>query len=364
MIRAAPTAADLFHVPRATYLDFPGSPLDPGCSYEQWADQIIEAASRRPRMRTSSAQRGKPGKLALQYWLYYVFNDWNNKHESDWEMIQLMFDASHGVGGAEAGADRGGVLAARGGGEGRVGHAKLQKQACAPIVFPGRGSHANYFEQASGSATARRRGSGATTRPPRRTRCRRRSCSCPTRGPRRRTMPFRLARLRRSLGPGGERSEHRPDRAEHEAQWTEPVSWSEDEWRDSSTEVPSGSTLGPARPASSAARSRRGSGSTSVPADAVVRARRTVAVTLLGIWLSRRTAWSPARALPDRRVRCGGQIYRAALQLYRRYRLLFLGIGLIFIPLAVVAALQQALPDTHGRRHVPPRARPTRSSRA
>jgi hypothetical protein len=35
-----------------------------------------------------------PGKLALQYWFYYVFNDWNNTHEGDWEMIQLDFDAA------------------------------------------------------------------------------------------------------------------------------------------------------------------------------------------------------------------------------------------------------------------------------
>ena len=32
--------------------------------------------------------------LALQYWLYHPFNDVNNKHESDWEMIQLDFAAS------------------------------------------------------------------------------------------------------------------------------------------------------------------------------------------------------------------------------------------------------------------------------
>ena len=30
---------------------------------------------------------------ALQYWLYYVYNDYNDKHESDWEEIQLHFDA-------------------------------------------------------------------------------------------------------------------------------------------------------------------------------------------------------------------------------------------------------------------------------
>ena len=34
-----------------------------------------------------------PGKLALQYWFFYAFNDFNNTHEGDWEMIQLIFDA-------------------------------------------------------------------------------------------------------------------------------------------------------------------------------------------------------------------------------------------------------------------------------
>ena len=32
--------------------------------------------------------------LVLQYWLYFVYNDFNNTHESDWEMIQLSFDAA------------------------------------------------------------------------------------------------------------------------------------------------------------------------------------------------------------------------------------------------------------------------------
>ena len=36
----------------------------------------------------------RPGRLALQYWLFYAFNDWNNLHEGDWEMIQLDFDAA------------------------------------------------------------------------------------------------------------------------------------------------------------------------------------------------------------------------------------------------------------------------------
>src|SRR6476661_4863264 len=37
---------------------------------------------------------GYPGQIALQYWMFYVYNDWNNLHEGDWEMIQINFPAS------------------------------------------------------------------------------------------------------------------------------------------------------------------------------------------------------------------------------------------------------------------------------
>ena len=41
---------------------------------------------------------GYPGKVALQYWFFYPFNDFNNTHEGDWEMIQLVFDAKDAAG--------------------------------------------------------------------------------------------------------------------------------------------------------------------------------------------------------------------------------------------------------------------------
>src|SRR4029078_11250763 len=96
-IRSAPTAADLYGRDDQTYLNFPGSPLDHGCRYEQWADQVF-AGNPTTAYAHVSTERGEPGKLALQYWLYYPFNDWNNKHESGWEVIQLMFGASTAAG--------------------------------------------------------------------------------------------------------------------------------------------------------------------------------------------------------------------------------------------------------------------------
>ena len=74
------------------HLDFPGDALDPGCNYEHWARRITEGDE--PTVYAHVAtDPAHPGKLALQYWLFYAFNDWNNLHEGDWEMIQLVFDA-------------------------------------------------------------------------------------------------------------------------------------------------------------------------------------------------------------------------------------------------------------------------------
>ncbi|MFO0793528.1 MAG: hypothetical protein U0586_05635 [Candidatus Brocadiaceae bacterium] len=31
-------------------------------------------------------------KIALQYWFFYLYNDWDNSHDGDWEMIQIVLD--------------------------------------------------------------------------------------------------------------------------------------------------------------------------------------------------------------------------------------------------------------------------------
>ena len=75
------------------HIDFPGDPLDAGCDYERWARRLTDGSS--PTVYAHVAtDAGYPGKLALQYWFFYPFNDFNNTHEGDWEMTQLVFDAS------------------------------------------------------------------------------------------------------------------------------------------------------------------------------------------------------------------------------------------------------------------------------
>ena len=81
LVKIGPEAEDL--VQRFEYhLDYPGNALEPGCDYERWSRRI--AAGSKPTVYAHVAtQDDYPGKLALQYWFFYAFNDFNNTHEGD-----------------------------------------------------------------------------------------------------------------------------------------------------------------------------------------------------------------------------------------------------------------------------------------
>jgi hypothetical protein len=93
VVKRGPTAEDLAGAPAGDYIDLQGKPLSPGCFYEQQFKRWFGA--RKPtvyaHVATDSEHRGK---LAVQYWFFYTFNDFTNKHEGDWEMAQVDFDAA------------------------------------------------------------------------------------------------------------------------------------------------------------------------------------------------------------------------------------------------------------------------------
>lgn len=84
-------------------------------------------------------------RLALQYWFFYYFNDWNNTHEGDWEMIQLRFD----TGSAEAALAQAPIAVAyaqHAGGEAAAWTDKdVAKEGDRPVVHVAAGSHASYL---------------------------------------------------------------------------------------------------------------------------------------------------------------------------------------------------------------------------
>ncbi len=90
------------------------------------------------------ARRDRQGRLWLQYWLFYYYNDFQllgplasgGKHEGDWELVQIRLNASeqpeqvvfsqHKTAQSKAWAD-------------------VKRSGNRPLVYVARGSHANYF---------------------------------------------------------------------------------------------------------------------------------------------------------------------------------------------------------------------------
>ena len=71
LISIAPTATQVGKGLYGYHLDFPGNALTPGCTYEQWA-RTISAGTKPTVYAHVVTQAGRPGKLALQYWLFYA----------------------------------------------------------------------------------------------------------------------------------------------------------------------------------------------------------------------------------------------------------------------------------------------------
>jgi hypothetical protein len=76
-------------------------------------------------------------EIALQYWYLYIYNDFRNNHEADWEMATIVLDRS-GV------PDRMGLSSHHTGM--RRDWPRVFKIRERPVIYVARGSHANYFE--------------------------------------------------------------------------------------------------------------------------------------------------------------------------------------------------------------------------
>jgi hypothetical protein len=198
VVKRAPTAADLFGRGEGYYLDLPGDPLDPGCTYEthyrRWS------AGRKPSVYAHLARDPRhPHKLALQYWLYYMFNDFTDKHESDWEMLQVDFAAAN-VKAALRGRPYEVDVAQHAGGERSAWRdPKLQRRGTHPLINVATGSHASV-----GPSTWADRFRGVRLRrhPGRHGDCRAAGRAA-GQGALLAVLPRRLARLPRPLGSAG-----------------------------------------------------------------------------------------------------------------------------------------------------------------
>src|SRR5829696_3955004 len=135
--------ADLFALPDDFATDFPGKPRTPGCDYETHFKALM--GNRQPVIYASIGTEDGQLGVALQYWFFYYFNDFNNLHEGDWEMIQLRFEADS-VEEALGEEPIQIAFAQHNGGETADWDApKLEHEGVRPVVYASSGSHASYF---------------------------------------------------------------------------------------------------------------------------------------------------------------------------------------------------------------------------
>ena len=258
-------------------------------------------------------------------------------------MIQLLFDAEDAAEALDVEPTRIGYSQHEGAEQAEWGEDKLELvDGTHPVVHPAAGSHANFFEEGLFLGSSAEQGVGCD------------DTSGPTVDLRptvitipgdpddaQETYPWidyqgRWGELQPAFFNG-------PTGPNLKTQWTEPVTWSEG-WRDQSYAVPAGGALG--------------TGATDFFCDAIAGGSKALqrglenpplilgvlALLILGvILLLTRATWRPSAPLRLARRRAWGQILLTSLRMYRRRPGLFLGIGLVMLPISIVVAVLQAI---------------------
>jgi hypothetical protein len=341
LVKIGPIAKDL-SARYEYHLDFPGNALDPGCDYEQWSRRITKG--KEPAVYAHVAtDPGHSGKLALQYWFFYAFNEFNNLHEGDWEMIQLVFDAGDAGQALDGRPVEVGYSSHEGAERADWGDDKLALvDGTHPVVYPAEGSHANKYTEALYLGSSADAGVGCDD----------------TRGdhvelrPAVNVIPSDPAAAAREFpwitfeGRWGELQKaffNGPTGPNVKEQWTEPIAWSEG-WRDRGYAVPTGGILGTSATdffCSAVATGSRGLvGLLRSPGLTLLVLSVLLALLIFGV---SRTTWRPTAPYRVARRRTWGQTLSTAARMYVERARLFLGIGVLLIPLGVVISIIQAL---------------------
>ena len=229
----APTAADLAGGPEDRWIDLPGNTLDPGCDYEQWFDSLRATPAIYGRVTSQD------GHLVTQYWFFYVYNQWNDVHEGDWEMAQLDFGPVSIEQAMTDGPQTYAYAQHEGSEYATVGDndAKVVRDGDHPVVFVAEGSHASFFSSSRWFGKSGATGFGCDD----------------TRAPIDRISPTVIAlpgddvpttgefAWLSYLGHWGEKApsfDNGPTGPVTKTQWSSPVTWVDDEGRDSAAALP------------------------------------------------------------------------------------------------------------------------------
>lgn len=332
-----PVASDLYGLGDAFYLDLPGDALQPGCTYER--DYRRYVGDSRPVVYAHIArQADEPGLLAVQYWLFWYFNDWNDRHEGDWEFVQVLLPTGSVTEALTIDPIGVGYAQHSGGERADWDSDELEREGDRPVVYSSDRSHASYLGSALFLGRNGAEGFGCDN----------------TDGPSVRVdpevvlLPDTVDRADDEFawlafdGRWGERQaapNDGPTGPYAKPRWTAPVDWHEG-LRTSSFVIPGGDS--PSRQVIGAFCSIVEWGSLqffefqSSPTQIIV---SLVLLALLIRWIVHRTSWRQVEPVPLIARRRAGEVVRASLELYRHRPLLFGSFGLIGAPLIALAAL-------------------------
>ena len=258
-------------------------------------------------------------------------------------MIQLVFPAGSAEEALEEEPLEVGYSQHEGAERAEWGDEKLEVvEGTHPVVYPAAGSHANFFSDGLflGSSAETGVGCDDTTGP--HGELRPSAATIPS-DPEAASSAFPWIAFEGRWGERQQAFYNGPTGPNLKTQWTEPITWAED-WRDRSYAVPAGGSFGTDATDFFCGAVEAGSNFVLRAVDNGARLGLVLAlVAALVVFLLTRTSWRPSTPLRVGRRRSWGQTFTASWRLYIVRPRLFLGIGLVVIPISLVITGLQAL---------------------
>jgi hypothetical protein len=134
LLQPHPTLFSLPTTPGRAYLDVVGAAPNADATVYPQIEARLQARRPRPTIYWHIARRPATGRIAVEYWLLYLYNDFYDRHEADWENVTVILQGQQPLGVSYSSH------------QGRRWSTWTNQTTSGthPIVYVARGSHANY----------------------------------------------------------------------------------------------------------------------------------------------------------------------------------------------------------------------------
>jgi hypothetical protein len=132
--QSQPTLFSLPTQSAASYLDVRGAQPNANAAQYPVIEQQLDSTHPRPTIYWHLARQPATGRLAIEYWFFYLYNDFQDKHEADWEGATVFLENGTPIG----------VSYSQHQGRKWAIWSATSTSAGSPLVSVARGSHANY----------------------------------------------------------------------------------------------------------------------------------------------------------------------------------------------------------------------------